>query len=225
MHAFAAAGSPATRSCGWWLGWRCSAMSRSTRWRVGSISARRAWPRRISSPKAVLARRVDVWAPTRLKRSSARPVRTGGASAMRATIGRGAGFRSRWRATAHRRDAGAARARWIWQHQHRAADTVSDDASGCADERAFSCSARCTPQSVSARRTAVGRKRPQSNSRSLGYLVRQGILGADFLSSLTGNGEQKHWLTPAPKGIVAEQVACDGQNDCPVADACLASGA
>lgn len=45
-------------------------------------------------------------------------------------------------------------------------------------------------------------------------LFDKGFWGADFLSSLTGNGEQKHWLTPAPKGIVAEQVACDGQNDC-----------
>ncbi|PUE94205.1 IS4 family transposase [Xanthomonas oryzae] len=45
-------------------------------------------------------------------------------------------------------------------------------------------------------------------------LFDKGFWGADFLSSLAGNGEQRHWLTPARKGIVAEQVACDGQNDC-----------
>ena len=44
-------------------------------------------------------------------------------------------------------------------------------------------------------------------------LLDKGFWGADFLSSLAGQGKQRHWLTPARKNIVAEEVIRYGSND------------
>lgn len=44
-------------------------------------------------------------------------------------------------------------------------------------------------------------------------LLDKGFWGADLLSSLAGQGQNRHWLTPARKNIVAEEVMRYGDND------------
>lgn len=44
-------------------------------------------------------------------------------------------------------------------------------------------------------------------------LLDKGFWGADLLSSLAGQGQHRHWLTPTRKNIVADEVTRYGDND------------
>lgn len=47
-------------------------------------------------------------------------------------------------------------------------------------------------------------------------LFDKGFWGADFLTSLSSNGQQRHWLIPARKGVVSETIKVWNKNDCQI---------